>query len=566
MEENKRMSMTHRSKIPKLYIKEKIPLCRDNIMKQTISKKVDILLDSQIEQKQSIIHNLFLTKFGPNFFKKDKIIDEFKIMFGKYLLNIAELNLDKSKKEEEKEIINKKIKTKINQKELSTKINMGNMTYLNLRENIVSNKSLMNDKLFYLSKNLSISHKEKDVISNYVSKNKKNYLIYNNKKLNSKKDKINKKEEKKIDDNENSKENINKYKATENSKTFGNSFSQNNIRIPKNLINLKKYLINSKTKDELNLETLRANQKNYLQTEKKNHPLLLYNSNINNMYETKKENNSNSLMSNSQTDFYVPQMSNYIMPKYNKTLLDSDKTKLKSLYLIKNINDSEISNNILNNQCKSLTTNETNKENKLDERSLKKYNSLINLSLINNPKKFKNSIDNETNLLEQYMNNCNKRLVKLIDCNILKKIKIKSFEEIKKRNNFDLVKDLVDKKISKKLLKKYNKDDRKIKPILKMSQSDEDNLTHNKKLEKKYFLKHYKNMEDNIALFFVGDLFKTKHIKFQLKEFREQRNEIKKKKDKENLMKIKRRLSWNNFKIRKIKFILMNKNDKLKKE
>ena len=188
MEENKRISITHRTKIPKLYIKEKIPLCRDNIMKQTISKKPDILIDSQIEQKESIIHNLFLTKFGPNFFKKDKIIDEFKIMFGKYLLNIAELNLDKNKKEGEK--MKKKKKKKVNQKELSTRINMGNMTYLNLRENMVSNKSLMNDKLFYLSKNLSISNKEKDVISNFVTKNKKNYLIYNNKVLNSKKDKI----------------------------------------------------------------------------------------------------------------------------------------------------------------------------------------------------------------------------------------------------------------------------------------------------------------------------------------------------------------------------------------
>ena len=335
MEENKRISITHRTKIPKLYIKEKIPLCRDNIMKQTISKKPDILIDSQIEQKESIIHNLFLTKFGPNFFKKDKIIDEFKIMFGKYLLNIAELNLDKNKKEGEK--MNKKKKKKVNQKELSTRINMGNMTYLNLRENMVSNKSLMNDKLFYLSKNLSISNKEKDVISNFVTKNKKNYLIYNNKVLNSKKDKINKKEENKVD-NENSYEIIDKNKAKKNSKSFGNSFSQNNIRISKNIINLKKYLINSKKKEEIDLETLSSNNPNHLNTEKKNNPILLYNSNINDKYETKIENNSNSLMSNSQTEFYAPQISNFVMPKYNKALLDSDKVKLKSLYLVKNIN------------------------------------------------------------------------------------------------------------------------------------------------------------------------------------------------------------------------------------
>ena len=347
MEENKRTSITYRGKIPKLFIKEKISLCKDNIMKQTISKKPDILIDSEIEQKESIIHNLFLTKFGPNFFKKDKIIDEFKIMFGKYLLNIAELNLDKNKKEEEK--INKKKKKKVNKKELSTRINMGNMTYLHLRENIVSNKSLINDKLFYLSKNLSISNKQKDVISNFVAKNKKNYFIYNNKVLNSKKDKLNKKEENKIGDNENSNEIIDKNKAKKYSKTFGNSFSQNNIRIPKNIINLKKYLINSKTKEEIDLETLSSNNPNHLNTEKKNNPILLYNSNINNKYETKIENNSNSLMSNSQTEFYSPQISNFVRPKYNKGLLDSDKVRLKSLYLVKNINDSEMSNNIIYN-------------------------------------------------------------------------------------------------------------------------------------------------------------------------------------------------------------------------
>ena len=178
------------------------------------------------------------------------------------------------------------------------------------------------------------------------------------------------------------------------------------------------YLINSKTKEEIDLETLSSNNPNHLNTEKKNNPVLLYNSNINDKYETKIENNSNSLMSNSQTEFYAPQISNFVMPKYNKALLDSDKVKLKSLYLVKNINDSEMSNNVIYNQCKSLSTNETNKGNKLV-----KHNSLINLSTINNPKTFKNTIENQTNLLKTFMKNCNKRLVKIIDCNILKKIK-----------------------------------------------------------------------------------------------------------------------------------------------
>ena len=67
----------------------------------------------------------------------------------------------------------------INKKELNTKINMGNMTFLNLRANIVSNKSLFNDKLFYLSKNFSISDTEKDIMTNINKRAKKNITLYN---------------------------------------------------------------------------------------------------------------------------------------------------------------------------------------------------------------------------------------------------------------------------------------------------------------------------------------------------------------------------------------------------
>ena len=49
-------------------------------------------------------------------------------------------------------------------------------------------------------------------------------------------------------------------------------------------------------------------------------------------------------------------------------------------------------------------------------------------------------------------------------------------------------------------------------------------------------------------------------------DFKVYKKEIKEKKDKETLVKIKRRLSWNNFKIKKIKFILMSKNEKYKNE
>ena len=571
MEDKKQTSFSHRSKMPELYIKEKIPLFSENILKQIRSKKYRILLDSQIDQKKLIIHDLFLKKFGPNFFKKDNIVDEFKIMFGKYILNLNEKSLNKNKSED----INKKKKKKSTQKELNTKINMGNMTYLNLKEKVVSNNSSMNDKLFFLSKNLSISNKEKNVITNIAPRKKKS-SISNNKIINSKNEKINnkdinKKNNKNIDiEKKNFSKNINiiknkeKEKGKENLKTFGNSLSQKNIIIPYNNFNSKKYLISNKTREEINLETLSSYNQQHYETEKMNKNFLSTNNLKLNRYETKKDNNSNSLMSNSQTAFYSPQISNFILPKYNNTLPYTDRKKLKSLYLMKNMNNSEINNNLIYNQCKSSSANVTNKENKNIKHDIKRYNSIINLSSIKNLKKIKNNINNETNLLKNFIRKSNKRLVKLIDCNFHKNIKKAPLEEMQRRDNFYLVTTLIDKKISNKLLKKLYKQETKIKPILKMSQSDENELTHNKKFEKEYFLKHYKNMEDNIALYFVGDLFNTKNIKFQLNEFKEQRKEIKEKKEKENIIKIKRKLSSNSFQIKKIKFNLMNANIKLK--
>ena len=156
----------------------------------------------------------------------------------------------------------------------------------------------------------------------------------------------------------------------------------------------------------------------------------------------------------------------------------------------------------------------------------------------------------------------NKRLVKIIDYNKGKKIKTDTKQEKKRIDNINLVKSLVDKKTSKKILSKFYKEGKNFKQILKMSQEDDKNINRNKKVELKYFLKNYKNMEDNIALYFVGDLFNTKNIKFQLKEYQEQRNAIKEKMEKEEINRIKKRLITNSYLIRKKRFILMSKNNK----
>jgi hypothetical protein len=160
----------------------------------------------------------------------------------------------------------------------------------------------------------------------------------------------------------------------------------------------------------------------------------------------------------------------------------------------------------------------------------------------------------------------NNRLVKLIDRNFHIAKKSNSVKEIQKEEEFKLIKIMFDNKNTYKVIRKYKKPDTKIKPILKMSQNVENKINDKKNLLKKFFFEHYKSMEDNMALSFVGELFNTKYIKFQLKEFRDKRREIKKKMDEEKLEKIKRKIVLNNIKIRKMKFSLENKKIKLRKK
>lgn len=556
MEERKNLSFCQKMKDQNLYSREKIPLFIENVMKQKISKNSDIFMDTEIEEKKSIIHDLFLSKFGKNFFKTNNIIDEFQFMYGQYLLNISGINKNKNNNSDKKNNTNNNNKSsdngikikkkKMNEKELNTRINMGNMIYLDLRDNTVSNKSLMNDKLFHISKNLIISNKKRDVMSKYISESKKKSMIFN-KKL-------------EIQDNNNTKiQEVRDHNSFENInnnihiKSFKNSLSQNNLKIPRNVLNVKNYLLNNKNQQKNDSKTSTSNNYRYIESEKQNdhqvlsNPLYIYMSNTNNRYETKKENSSKYIMSNSQTNFFSPQISNYYFHKFNKT--------------IQNSNDSEISTNLMNNQIKSLSTSEMNENKNIIKNQYKRYNSLINISSQNFLSKFKNNFNNKAKLLKKSIKKSNKRLIKLIDYNFSKKMKTDAIQELKRKDNFMLVKSLIDKKISNKVLAKFNKQEKKIKPILKMSQNDEKKLSYNKYFEEKYFLKNYKKMDDNLALYFIGDLFKTKKIKFHLKEFQEQRKEIMKQKEKEKLIRIKNRLLDNDLTIKRIKFILRNKNN-----
>ena len=337
------------------------------------------------------------------------------------------------------------------------------------------------------------------------------------------------------------------------------SLSQHKIKIPKKLIKFKKTLIINRNNENINLDTLSSNNHRNFETEKKNdepiksNPLLLYKSNISNRYK----NASN--FSNSETNFYNQQISNFVIPKINDETHESEQSKLRTFYMKNNMSDAEI-NNIINNNFKSLSTNETNRELNYPRRIYNKYNSLNNTSSNFFPKKFKTKFYNDTKLLNNFINKCNKNLVKIINSNLTKKIEIDKVKIMKKKDNAKLVRALTEKNLSNKVLKKINKQNRTIKSVLKMSQNDDRKLSTNENIEEKFFLQNYKNMKDDTALFFIGKLFNTKNIRFHLNDIKKQRNEKNKKIQKDKILRIKRKLNTNNYLIQKFKFNLMLKN------
>ena len=557
MKGKKQESITEEEKNSLFYNQGKFPIISENLVKLNEIKKTSIKLDKLIEQNKSTIYDLFIQKFGPNFFKKYNVIDDLKYIFGQNLFDISELIPDT---QDEKIIIKKKIiipkkKKKIyNEKDLSARIDMGNMTFLNLRENTVSKKSLFNDKLFYLSKNFQFSKKnKKEVANNVISKNKNLMKFNSNINIKNIKLKTPLKTANDNNTNKNEKEKIKKIKL------FRISSSQQNInnKIPNNII-LKKKLMNNNN----NFRPFSSNNQQHFDMEEiiKNiniiNPLLIYNSNKIN--DENKYSNINTNFTNTQNDYYSPNITNSTNNKADKMSFEEDKKNFNPIYINDNMSEVDITNNKINNNYKCLSTYETNNDIKNQKKIFKKYNSLININSYFKSKKFKANFNKDANLLNNFMNKCNKRLVKLIDNNITKRNEINEIKKLKMKDNDNLIKSILDKKTSKKILRNFHKQKKITKSILSMSQRDENRLQQNKISEEKYFIENIKNMDNNVALFYIGQLYDTKYIKFPLKEFKEKKKEIKKQKEKEKFMKIKERLNYNNMLITKYKFKLIN--------
>ena len=559
--EEKKQKLINNNKEQKsiLYNKENFPIITENLIKLKSPKSNKIKLDLKIEQNKTIIHDLFIKNFGPHFFKKNSIIDELKYIFGENLLDISDITTDSQEEENTKKkiIVPKKKKKKYDEKNLSNRINMGSMTYLNLMEHTVSNKSLFNDKLFYLSKNFQISKKnKKDIVDIQKPNNENSKNNFNSKTNNLKGLKI-----KSILKNKN-KSNINSIEIEKSRKIklFRNSMSQHNINHNKiiNAINLKKHLIINKCKKEKDFETISPNNQQRFDTEEINN-----NININKITQENKYSNVNTNFSNTQNDFLNSEISNYFNPKYDKMSLEVDSKNIKPIYIDNNMSgEADITYNIINNNYKSLSTYETNKDAQSPKKIFKKYNSLVNLNTFYNKKKFKEDINKNANLLNNFINKSNKRLVKLIDHNYTKNIERNELKQTQRKENLNIIKAVMDKNISKKIIKIFNKPKKIAKSVLSMSQKDENKLKNNKKLEEKYFYENFKNMDDKLALFYIGKLFNTKYIKFPIKKYKKKRIEIKKQKENEKILKIKNRLDLNSELINKYKYNLIQEYNK----
>ena len=559
MEEKKqKLINTDNEKKSAFFHKEKFPTITENFIKLKSLKNNNIKLDAKIEQDKSIIHDLFIKNFGPNFFKRYSIIDEFKYMFGENILDISTITTvtQEDKNKNKKIVIKKKKKRKIDEKKLSSRINMGSMTYLNLMENTVSKKSLFNDKIFLLSKNFEVSKKNKkdiDIPNKPKNENSiKNKINY----LKSIKIKSLLKNKNKSNNNNNEVEKFHRIKLIRNSMSQ-NDINSNNVT---NVINLKKNLIYNKFKKEHDSETVSPINQQHFETEEINNNI---NSISNKILLENKYSNLNTNFSISQNDFFSSEISNYNNPKDDKISFETERKNIKPIYIDDNMGEVDITNNIINNNYKSLSTYEANKDMQSPKKIFKKYNSIVNLNTFYNTKKFKEYFNKDVNLLNTFINKNNNRLVKLIDHNFTKNIERNKIKQNKNKDNFNLISAVMDKKKIKKIFDNYNKQKKITKAILLMSQKDENKIKDNdNKAEKKYFIENFKKMDDNLALYYIEKLYNTKYISFPLKEYKKKRIEIKKKKEKEKFLNIKNRLDNNSALITKYRYRLIREYNK----
>ena len=505
------------------------------LMHQKIGKK-NIVLSNEISKKKKIINRLFRERFGKNFIPiKLESLKAFESFIKFFLFSPQSKILSKFPKLK-KQILNEK---DIDYNTLNDKINMGSLLYLSLSGSGTALNRNVNQKFFQISKNLTTTV-SKDTISNQVYNVK--FLKKNAERINkilSYKEKENK-DKKEIETLKNdnvylNKSNIKNIKS-KSSNYKGRNLSSEHFQKQLSSINNKSY----KTYENFYLNSTNSNTINY---------------------------NNNNYLTFNKFNSYAKDNSIPILKMKKNSLKFLSKGKNQNLKLNKfsfNSVAKHNSRNIISNLAKleGLTTaNISNYNNEHSEKAFSPFSTFTNFHNKNSIKIYKQAKNYQIDIhkyvqnLNNQTDNCNKKLIRLI--NINKKIKLKTNEE-ENQEVIDLKNILLDKKHAKKKNKINNI--KQIKILIKKAKLDSEGEANLDKIKRKELkqLGHYLNIWNNeFALGKVGELYTKAQLKIQGKNFaQEELNRLRKKKIRE----VKVFRSRKNAKINYLKMIKMKNN------
>ena len=522
------------------------PIFHKDIMIQKLDKKKSLSLSTEITLRKKMLKNMFDLRFGKYFFKfKPESLLTLENQLKKYYFSPHSKFLYQFPRLRKKLLLSKRINYDI----LSTKINVGSLLYLSETEKNKTKKEFLNKKenIFAFSKNFA-TQTTKDVVGTQIYKYK--FWDENSRRI---KKYFSKRHEQKKEINESGSEN--EHEGEKKFK-FLSKTSKNLDKIINDKIAKKK---SSKTIEIIGLEG----------------------ENID--YDLLSEDNNDL----SQINFLNPSKTYNIEKDIN-----GNSAKLK----LNNINKATLNNNNMNTinesslpsiTVNSFNENEVNKSNKLElrlfprnnEKSKTKTKLHKNSFFINSKKEFiessskhKRNLNKQVKELNTHTIKCNYKLYKLIDGNVIPK----ATEKLKQKNEeFDINNDLCDKnkdyeKEQKssyfdyyeiEQMKKKMKDG--INSLIKEAKNNNYEQDKFKKRELKLFPKKIVKMKDDYALQLVERLFSAHKInKEKPPEVRETIKEERERKEKKQIITLRKKAKFNHERIIKMGISLTKEKDR----
>ena len=497
-----------------------------DIMSQNIGTKKEFALPAEISHKKKLIANMFNTKFGKSFLnRKPEYLIMMEKLLQKYLFDPDSKFLNKLPALQKK----LRIERKMNEEMLTAKINMGEMTFYNLRDKNNKNIRIITnskEKLLGLSKNFA-SHNGKDIVTNQFYKIKfwdrnakridKLFAKSNKSRTNlNNSDISNNEDEGQFIEFENENDDIEKNNtnniSNNNDESIEYILMKNSLTDKRTPIKIGKYSIDTSP----NMGTGGYN-KLFLVDKNDSHSynkLFLSNySNTNNNCENSNvpKNYKLKINNNKRGSFFRPFKTSYngfndSVPKSNILNTNNNFNKTASNYFKKR-NKKSFSSNTRNivyyKDFDNLLKSTTRIHSKNINRVMEKFRILST--------KFKSKFDNKISNLNKYTNKCNNKLYKLIDGNNTENATVKE-QAMLKKDKLDLKEVLFGKDFPKKKKDNVVKNEN-IKTIVKNITYEEENKKNKILLRKKI-----NNIPDDLALEMVEYSVRNKRKEFNLKE------------------------------------------------